>query len=213
MRGEHTIHPEAFNPRAGTNDVRNRVLRSDLVKSHVGRRHTMNAPLGFCNSTKNGERARFNSWSKSRGFQQRADLSVAAAMRVRVFAVRVFAVRVFAVCVFAVCVLTMRVFAVRVFAVRVFAVRVFAVRVFAVRVLTMRVFAIGMGMHIKFPARDPLPEAPLKVRVDCPGHAEGFQGIEEYGLWNTQIPEGSNGHISGDAGKAVEIKNSHGNFQ
>ena len=173
MRGEHTIHPEAFNPRAGTNDVRNRVLRSDLVKSHVGRRHTMNAPLGFCNSTKNGERARFNSWSKSRGFQQRADLSVAAAMRVRVFAVRVF----------------------------------------AVRVLTMRVFAIGMGMHIKFPARDPLPEAPLKVRVDCPGHAEGFQGIEEYGLWNTQIPEGSNGHISGDAGKAVEIKNSHGNFQ
>ena len=188
MRGEHTIHPEAFNPRAGTNDVRNRVLRSDLVKSHVGRRHTMNAPLGFCNSTKNGERARFNSWSKSRGFQQRADLSVAAAMRVRVFAVRVFAVRVFAV-------------------------RVFAVRVFAVRVLTMRVFAIGMGMHIKFPARDPLPEAPLKVRVDCPGHAEGFQGIEEYGLWNTQIPEGSNGHISGDAGKAVEIKNSHGNFQ
>ncbi len=60
LRGEHTIHPKAFNPRAGTNDVCNRVLRSDLVKSHISRRHAMNAPLGFCNTTKNSQRAGFN---------------------------------------------------------------------------------------------------------------------------------------------------------
>ncbi len=90
---------------------------------------------------------------------------------------------------------------------------VIAVCVIAVCVIAVGVFAVGVGMHIKFPARDPLTETALKVRMDGLGHAEGFQGIQEYGLRNSQVPERANRHVAGNAGKAVKIKNSHGNFQ
>ncbi len=52
----------------------------------------------------------------------------------------------------------------------------------------------------------------VEVGVEAFGEVDGLQCIQKYLFFDPEIPEGTDGHISGNSGKTIKVENSHGNF-
>jgi hypothetical protein len=76
------------------------------------------------------------------------------------------------------------------------------------------VFAVvAVRVDIEFPTRNPLPHPSVEVEVDLAAEPEGGHGFLENRLGNAEVAEGADRHVAADSGKAIEVENSHGNFQ
>ena len=72
---------------------------------------------------------------------------------------------------------------------------------------------MAVSVHIKFPTRNALPNRPVEVQMDFIAESQRGHRFVENRLRNTKITQGADGHVAADSGKAIEVENSHGNFQ
>lgn len=71
------------------------------------------------------------------------------------------------------------------------------------------VVGVSMAVNIEFRASDVLLGTLEKMEVDFVAESEGCDGVVEDAFRNADIAKGTDGHVATDAGKTIEVENSH----
>ena len=191
FRNDDAIDLQVLDADAGADDVRDGIQGADLVKSHLFGRLAMDLALGDGDAAEDADRAGFDERGKIARFDQAADLGKASAAGIVVMVVVTFVGR-----------MGMLVL-----------VGVHAAMLMLMLMLMLVVLILRMDVGRSFMDAEPdsfhiLAFLPLEMHVEI-SDVELREFPFEGGRIDAGVAESADRHVAADAGKAIEIQDSH----